>query len=1159
MDWKLETSWGVFPPAKNAYKANWFTTFYKIWQSLREKSWAIGGYVWPPNSVAGQFYWGSGLIGSVSNNNDGTFHLVDGTTPANNWSTAGLPGFTGTLYGGGSSLNLKFRPTSFDVIISFDDLDPRKQVRAQIITNTAGEFDMDGHPIVFSTLTIKSYQDYVTAKLIDGITPPSRAKYYIVERGSVSQGKGLWWADVTPGLSRTPDYPDGNQDDFGDVSQGENNFALINNFDPLFKPPMLYGTDTLIGKEFVVFGSDGFLHRIPITGNEVDGPTGKNKIKFAKQTFKVSGNFSIVPPGTVVWPGRQLCPPFIDYTGRKTDYFVHAPASPSPPVVHPVVATDIIYFSEGLDHAFCPDCDTAPGDCAHDAFTDSHGPIDVWSAIENVCGGPPSSSNRSYTPWFYKSLSGVQVTIEDLCVDFVPPLVYPVSGRNPKQNFTPALLFEFAKINNGKSVVLDKSGGDYHASVDSKYEGFSVYYTVLKPAGYEKDEGLDRQSGQATVTGGLINLGNALFNPIDNPDEISDVGDTVIYSAGWTRYYPKMFRFMYDAAGFIPDSDTSTDPPSVFYPPSIEDFGMFGCFGVGQWIKRPKSTSMMTFDARGRVAGGSAFIEGDLAVYMGESYNYPTETETTSDGDDGTIRYYDRMSEIVNLQRPYADTQEKIVNQTKGGITSFNAYSLTDQAKHWLKSWWGGGVGHTESGNATQAGDGFIQDTSKATGAANCWWKEDRFSGYDYPYEGFIIEIDHNPGDGLRTYKMPITFVDPTIVRIEFDSVGITFEVSDAYRIIEPDTILNRYAGKSVTVKTDEPDPEDPKKLRTFDLTIVQNDDNTLYFDKSEVLQESPLGLKIGWSFKINEFYPGGTYQWDGEQWVAPSGVDSRVDGRMFRPTPEENAADWVKSYGHCRKYDYPINSNRDGALAEIRRALDSLIWTRTGGTWTPDYVDGVPENNFRQGGYSANAGGSGGCIGSGADFSPYRSMGDALWSAAVPVRVDTVPQSFAGGDWNNDGSVHSDATASYAYCRSGTIPTIMKSSLLYFCISARKFAEDGFTPVYTDNINTDYHVDTEYFEQLFNAQGTAAQREKYTPFYESPPEQTPVRTSNKMGSTDTPPVWRDPPLYDCGTPEDPHFSGASVQDSYIAVDPFVIIRWDVSGGMKFVGPTTNP
>lgn len=1171
MDWQLETSWGEFPPAKNAYKANWFTELWKIYSSIREKKLALGVYIWPPNSAADQFYWGQGNVGTINNQNDGTFLLTDGTTPANNWATTGAPGFTGKVYAGGSSPDTKYRPTSFDVIISFDDFDPRKQIRAQITDNTAGDFDMDGNVITRATLTIRSYQDYVVAGFIDGISPPDGAKFYIIERGREEDGKGLWWADINPKLSRTPDFPNGFQDDFGDVSQGEVDFALINNFDPLFKAPMLYATDALKGKEFVVFGEDGFLHRIAITGNEVDGPTGKNKVKFAKQTFKVVSSFSIVPPGTVVWPGRQLCPPFIDYTGRKTNYYVHAPSSPSPPIVHPVVATDFIRFSDGDDEAFCPDCDMNPGDCTHDAFTDTSGPLDVWSSIQNVCGGAPLSSNKSYTPWYFKSLCSIQATIEAILFSFVPPLDYPVEGRNPKQNFTPALLFDYAKINNGTSVVLDKDGsGNYHAVVDSKYNGFGVYYTILKPSVYGKEAGIERQSGQATVSDGLINLGGDLHDQDDvdiDPSLISDVGSQVFWSAGWTRYYPKMFRFMYDASAFIPDSDAA-HPPTVYYPPSIDDFSMFGCFGAGQWIKRPKSTSLMTFDARGIVGGGPAFAEGDLAVYMGESYNYPTSTETLSDGDDGTIRYYDRMSEIVNLQRPYADTQEKIVNQSRGAIQTCNLYSFTDDTKHWFTSWWGGGTGHTESGTATQAGATFIQDTSKATGEPNCWWKADRFLAYAFPYEGFVIEIDHNSGDGLKTYKMPITFVDPTIVRVEFDSIGMTFEVSDAYRILEPDTILNRYADKTVTIKTDLVDPTDPTKLFEFDLNIIQNDDNTLYFDPAEIVQECPTGLESQWSYTINEFYPGGTYKYSGGKWTIPTGVDSRVDGRMFRPTPEENAADWVKSYGHCRKYDYPINSNSDGVLAEIRRALDSMFLTKQAISWVKSTTD-TPEPYLN---FSLD----------GEDYRTFprtpqdawngvKAFIDAEYASGVNIATDAgslvAPNKNAYtldvADYNADGTRNQPSTdnevgggigAETGYARINTIAGFMLSKRQFFMYAT--FDDlDSDLGLYIDSDSGFNYTAT---DKQFNPFNQHIEFRKWVKFDETGPSNSEVDYSNALRDLESPGSinFVEAPFMHLADGSYSAVSEYSVTQRWWAYDQIALIDW--RPGMKFKGPAGN-
>lgn len=978
------TTWTSMPPATLARVASDYLFYDQICQALVEKRKALGFRIWPDVS----FTWGEGLVGSIADNNDGTFTLTDGTSPANDWSSTGDPDFSGKVWAGGSSPNTPYRPTSFDLIISFNDQDASQQVRAQIQDNTA------------TTLTIKDYRDYVTAACIKSIDAKG-CRFFIIKRD------GLWWADRDDNKSRWFDWPNVSEDDVGTIAQAKDKDGNPRKDRVVLNSTVGYsaGVGRFKGaaREILFYDTNQKLRRVAITDNKLTEATdtsipedvGSPLVLFTALTVAPADGsvYSIVSPGAMAFPGRfgaGLGQRQHWYHGVMESHDVHDAEDPVQPTSRKVIAQSApITFDNGTDLAFCG-CTSPPGICDHDAFY-----IDVHGDPEAICD--PSIADKFFAPRFYKCLGGIQASIEGLCPNFIPP---DASGRpgymgNPNLLFTPALLFNLCGINGGAAAVLDPVSGNYHASVSSLYEGQSVYWTILKESTkYGYGRGTERLSGISTVSGGQIDLGDTLWDAAHElvvPGEPSDVGSTVYYSAGWTRHFQKRFRNMYPGTCFVPDTDT--DPMTLedfaIYPAAVQDFVASGCFGVGTWEKRAASTQLMTFDQYGYAnEDGPAFAVGDWATYAGESWTYPLPDDGSSAA---LMPYYDRFSQHRhpdNDKEHHQGTHEQQLVDAAGKITAAGSYFLTDDQKDWWAHWYSGGEMRVESGTATSAGATSITDSAAAAGTSrNCFWQASRFVGFDFAWQGFVVEIDH----AGKTYKLPITGCTPATGTLTFASVGVTFSAGDAYRIREPGTTLNRYATKKVKIFRDDDS--------SFTLTILFSDRDTLYFDPAEVAKQSKSGLQVGWTFTIVEYWPGWSYRWNGTEWELPD----KIDGR-------KQPADWAKGFGKVRSGDYRTPT----LFAEIYATLNALFLTQHSFSYVAHPSEGAADDSNQKFGSTYAAAG----------LQPRYDVDTPNLGAGAPANFNTA-LAQAASDWATAFPGFFTATASGYPAASTTVSTV--------------------------------------------------------------------------------------------------------------------------------------
>lgn len=1199
---QLLNKWTHLPPDRFSKFESRYLVLIQFWMAIRQRYWALGQYIWPQTN----FTWAQGVVGGIVQGADGKFVITDGSN--NKWRPES-PDFTGKTWAGGSAISVPYRPTSYDLIISFDDLDPSAQVRAHITDDTDPVLDMDGNVVTPGNVTVEDFSDYVTANAISSTGAANECKYYIIKEN------GLWWADRQASLGRWPDWPNSFEDDYGVTVQAlkpdgtvYNDRVVLTSVGGIKPVPKLKGEDLLL------YDTTGKLQRIKVTKvgassiNDTTVKTDWNKpiLYFDPQSWQPDAkDYTVVAKNAMAFPGRTKVNsgPFWSYSGARLSYYAHNPDDSLTP--HNTVAATTVSFKESEDLDSPCDDSTLVFPTALDE--------DVWSLVDIIC----SAADDPKSPFFYKSLRSIQHEVEQLCGSFVPPLNYPVTGRSPAQNFTVPLLMYLCGINSGTSPVLDKqtfsgeSEPNYHIFVGTQWAGKSIGYTLLNSTKYIVRAGLQRvDSGATCRADGYISLGTGLYDAADemsDPTHFSDVGQPVYWTAAWTEQRPKMFRNLYDAFMFIPDTDMGS---AIF---SVQNFAVSGCFGAGGsgtgWMKRPKSTALMIFDQTGIASdSGESFQVGDLAVYMGESWAYPISPATEAGDDDGSLEYWDRTTETVHPDK----VQAALATDATSTIVSHTFYSFTAN-RDWWKSWFNGGETRVETGTCTSAGSTFFQDSTKATGEGNCYWQSSRFNGYAYPYEGFIVEIDHQG----TTYKIPLTGADPSIVRADFNSVGVAFSSGDVYRIREPGTILNRYKGKKVRVT--------PTTGKSFTLTIQYSDRDTLYFNPTDVAQVG--GFQDGWSFQIIEIYPGGVYQWSGTDWILPTGNDSR-GGVKFRPTAAENAADWVKDYGKIKKFDYISIDVFD----ELFTTINALIWTPGNVVWISRFDNNTPENNYQiarsldwsnfffvypEGDYASLGDMFSGSMkpGSGTGEPPFYRGGmvaqansnwaGPVWTGGDPgggpsagmgettevngnvnpgtglpqkgpssspppsrwcdvsvgeVRIDGIidPTNPATG-----GMVIVHKSALYAYAMDTNVPTIISSKVDFLAFSL--LAEGvslgvQWTTEVIDNDSEQQDI-TIGTEGAFNAHGTPLLYASWVTFDPGSPGQSIIRISQKLGDLSQP---NDPVLFQpvsgYGTEFTNDFteqiSAGSVQ-GYAVVGQLDIRKWNIKGGMTFIGSFT--
>jgi hypothetical protein len=725
-----------------------------------------------------------------------------------------------------------------------------------------------------STLTLSDLSDHVTAGLIPSVSALVGKTYRIIKRN------GLWWSDRNASLGRWLDWPNDQELDKGSVASSTTTTLTIN--DPKKRWPI----NEWAGKDLLVYAG-GKLARRTIASNTPDTLT------FSAMPDAPGGVYVIVAHGGKATPGKPASTPFWWYGGASKPYWSHHPDDQLGVTLAPAAT---VSWSSGAA-GFCEDQSHAALD------------VDLWSEVQEEC----SEADKCYSPGLFKTLRGIQLWLEGVAGSFVEAKNY--DGAEAIPNFTTATWFHAAGINSGSTSVSGPDGdGNYFFNAPTAYEGIALHWTVLKTTG-------DIQaSGSSVVSGGKVVVGT---------DENLD-GKSVIYSAGWTRYHPREFTYLYERSAFIPDVDSGLDGEGVIDPPRVTDFEEDGCFGVGMWVKRGPSTGYKGYNEYGFAVEGEAFQTGICARYAGDDWHDtgtgiidPVEVSLSRpSGQTPDLQYWDRFYEGQHPKPPYGNTQKLIEADRVGVATGGSNRSLVDTAKNWWNPhWYSGGVLRIESGTATSgSGTHVLIEAFKVDpdDERHCFWQSERFVGFAHAYAEFILEVDKVVGGQTVTTKLPITGVSGR--NVSFAAVpGFSVSAGDAYRIREPKYNLNRYKGKMLRLI-------DPATSATHDVVVTHSDDNTLFF--------APQSFTVGadWAYQILEHDTGGVWKWDGTKWIVPTGNDPR--GAPWHDDGTENLPHKVKRYGRLVKGDYIAIHLFD----ELYRAINLLRWTRSGLGWSNRY-----------------------------------------------------------------------------------------------------------------------------------------------------------------------------------------------------------------------------
>lgn len=1176
-------SWTNFPPSSGDDIQGW-DWLKQLWLACHERQLAVDDSNWPRTSTV----YDSGTISSITSTS-----MTDGTKTwaSSRWFDWTSGADTDSVY--------------YDVILDADNSDPRKQIHASITGSTS------------TVLSIGDLTDFVTQGIIASVGSLGGTQYAIIKQG------GLWWnerilpwpneweqdkgtvgrgeyAGIVDSRSTSTDgevqvitisgspaggnctlnlqgqttspiaYNAPANSGAGNVkgilealsNVGSGNVSVTGSaggpwtahFSSLLSdlPKMTIESNALTGgsspsiaisvsqdgpqngpqwsinqwagKEVLVRGDDGFVHRMTIISNT------SNTVVYTTQSWKPSGAYIIVNPGARAEIGRLSGAPFWWNGGANKTYWTHHPADNLWTTNVPAAS---VSWSEG-DGIICEDV-------SHKALDQ-----DLWSQSDEECSEP----DKSYSPDVYKTLRGIQAWIEGISIRFVEAKDY--DGAMSIPHFTPATVFNSIGINSQTATATVSSGS---ATFSITVPGtIAVYYTVLDPKGNVFTQGTPYDDSPVYTSGSMTFTGL---------DEFDGKSVTLVVSLGWTRDYPREFRYMYPRTMFIPNSDPGAG--DLFDPP--EDVDGTG-WGIGYWVTRPASTSYAEPDELGFVQEtGTAFSNGDLVRHTGDNWNDPTPEQSlgatpfavTDDQPDGRpidLYYWDRF-----YTGRHPKTAQAMIDAQKSGIATGGAkHYLADIAQNWWSDWYGGGTLITHSGTATGGNTTTLSDTTKA---ADVFWVNALASSR---WAGFILEVTKSG----TTYYVPITSISGTT--ITFTAVtGLTVAASDAYQIREPSYELNRWIGRTLTIT--------PAGGSPFNVTITHSDDKRLYF------AAQATAIAAGAAYKITDTPCGWVWLRSSGQWVKPTGTDARGPA-TFRDNQANNLPTIVRSYGRIKKGDY-ISRN---LLTEIWKFINALRWTtedygwqakgeenvvatlggffpgadfgpaspdHSGSPWTYDEAWGDLMGRYTDGWSGPEGEYSGHYFGPDDDIAPFAELTSYSQSGAESQTPDDYGHIQEPG-----------YSSTFAYAKISGLPHRMSSAIDFYAFATINSIDvdeglvknwDCSPPHGTDSIVCG-HV-----ENSFIANGTPLQYRKWAKVDSLDASNAVDRDGvSKIGTApDHVPDWKKPadPLpyqhaclnttFPNGYDDDQALS--TVTGGYFIKDKIAILKWDVDGGMTYV------
>lgn len=888
--------------------------------------------------------------------------------------------------------------------------------------------DILAHPSG-DTITISDITKYVTGNWISSLSDLEGKPFYIIKDG------GLWWQD------RWPQYPNDQE-----LERGTQTSAL---HEYLTDTSKSWTTNEFQGKQLLTYADNGVLYRLSITGNNT------NTVTFASGSRVSTGKYSIVESTTKADPNREPAYPYYWYGGAKETQPTHIPTDSITSTSMPTTNVD---FTTGIG------CGTS----GHDAFD-----VDVWKEYDDGCEN--QTSDTCFSPNLYKTIRQLQIFLEGICYSFVEEKVYDGTGSIP--TFVPATMFKKADVNWSQSTYTPTNNGIVTYNTSVPYSPIDIHWAILD------DQGNTISYGSEVGSGTLDKTIDASY---------SGVSTTGIVSWGWTRYFPKEFRYMYDNTSFIPDDDGGPQMPEA----------VNGSGYPGTWTNRAKSTTYKDHTVYGFVTdSGSGFVNNDLVRYSGDNWNDPTLNGITADYQP----YYDNF-----FEGKYSTSNQSTVDASMMGVaTSGSHRHLIDNTKNWWTTYPQEGNLRTESGIATGGNTTSLSDTGK-TGST--FW--DTATGR---WTGFILELTNTSGIKSGA-KFPITSHTGTTLNFTAYN-GISVDAGDTYSIREPKWTNNRWKNRTLRVTKHD--------NTTIDLNITHNDDTHIFFTP-----DSGFIVEEGLAYRIIENRPGGVWKYDSAttSWVVPTGTDTRTGGRPFKDDQNANLPTVTKRYGKMMKGDY-VNKT---LFEELYAVINTLVWTKTTGGWTSRYVATSGENNFRNSEWPE------GIPGSAADPDWTTAKGEAetlfLDPSASGELDGLAPRAQSAGFRMDDyGDIYfASYYRNYAYLRVQNLNPILSKDIDYFSygyIDSSDSTPSGSGPEY----------------RAFDDNGDIVEYHKWKLFNSKSAGYSDTITSDKFGSISKPDDTPSPDII--LTP--PPYSSHSYTGYYVG-DKCAIVKWNVTNGFKY-------
>lgn len=912
----------------------------ELTQAVLERAWLAGACFWPP---AGYRY----ESGTVPNTGVSETQFTD-PSKSGIWKggTDDVSGLSYPFPWIGSTFADNQLPTFWKVV--FDHNDASKVVIADVVswTNTG-------------TLVYTNCRDYQVMGItgstaFSGDNPVTMAglipgrKYYIIAGG----GRGTWWSQ------RVLEWPNDRMLAVGNVRilpQETDQFFAILPASPttslIRDKTQHWKSNEHVGRQMMVYGNDGHLHRVDIVSNTA------TVINFATKawTAVIDGPYCIILNQRRAIPGRNDCHPFAWYRGSREQFRSHNPGDVGgDSALMPAQYVKIPRF----DGSMCID-DLVPIFDVDFWTSNGSGDFHVDQDSHDICGLQPE---RSSAFDLFKTIRGLQVALENFSAGFVENKNW--DGADSILLLNPAEMFKLANINFFTLTTGNVAGGGANNTIAitggarPPYFPIQVWYSLHVPAWIDTFVGpnIYHPSSYKWSRGYMLDA-NTLVDESDPSAFLQfdvtssypgDNAQTVIVSPGWTRFPAREFKRMFDIDGlFDPDTHDVGGTDTAYDPAVVADFAGSACFGVGSFQKRGKSTKYLKRKddtlswqtPQGfALEGDDNFTVGDIARYVGDNFFDPAVADgvptsgtghffnTSSAG--ATANYWERA--YVGQHSHPVQVKREAARYGKADQDGGNTY-LRDKNQTWFDHQWFAGPMRTESGTATGGSTTTMSDTGKASGAANCFWSLPRFLGAN-PYLSFTIEVlfgttDWDDATHAIIEKRLITASSSTTVSVTWIEPLITGSASGRpYRIKEP-YLLNRYKGRQVLIEQ-EAIIANVATLQRNTVTITGNCEDWLFF--------ADPGFKIvkGARFMIIDPPVGTIWKWDGAKWIKPTGTDVHRLGvgtaRNFRNNQLENLPYYLKRYGRFT-YGDAVGSE---TFNEIYKVCNILTAVKKDASW---------------------------------------------------------------------------------------------------------------------------------------------------------------------------------------------------------------------------------